>query len=420
MSRKTIPIPGIYDVDISRIRPIIDHYLFQRLRFKKQLGTGFFTFPSATHTRFEHALGTFSLTQERAARWVQDGTISSAEAWNLSLFGLLHDIGHGPYSHLIEELCPLDHNAHGQEILAELRDPIEKCEASFSEIERLCKRQNPLKVAVSHHPLGTDKLDYLTRDARHTNEAVSLTMGAILNYSYFSNGELVIDSKIISEVAEAQRFYVYMYNRVYGRKSCLITTRFLQKMIRLLLQEQEISSQKLLECVDSELDALLFNSSTALVKHLFRRLLERRFPRVAIALHSFGSPAGERLPEKPMYMYRLHQTAIDLLTGLSSLERMEQLEAGIAEIAGLPGYAVTITLATSSQRFVPPDITVSEASQPIGTLRQLRPHHYASLREIAESRAVLRVCVFDEYRAKLASPPLAQKIIEYILAQAQL
>src|SRR5258706_15659797 len=117
--KKYIRIPPGESIDIRRIMPVINHPLFQRLLHISQLGTTLTVFPGATHNRFEHSLGVYAKTVRFCRKMVEGGLMTQFEALNISLFGLLHDIGHGPFSHVIEELTPLsgDENENGLVVL---------------------------------------------------------------------------------------------------------------------------------------------------------------------------------------------------------------------------------------------------------------------------------------------------------------
>ncbi len=128
MNKKTVLIndPIMGPIDVTSVIPIIDHSCFQRLRFIKQMGTSYLIFPGATHTRFEHSIGAYKRTQDRMAAWVRDGIVTEQQARDIEIFGLIHDIGHGPLSHLIEPLCSQDHDRHGQLLLSQIEDVIQE------------------------------------------------------------------------------------------------------------------------------------------------------------------------------------------------------------------------------------------------------------------------------------------------------
>ena len=124
--KKFIRIPPSESIDIRDIMPIVHHPLFQRLLHILQLGANLGVFPGASHNRFEHALGVYSKTSFFANDWLEKAFITRYQAKNISLFGLLHDIGHGPFSHVIEELTPVNHDENGFKIIGQLDKEIKR------------------------------------------------------------------------------------------------------------------------------------------------------------------------------------------------------------------------------------------------------------------------------------------------------
>src|SRR3989338_9978755 len=140
--KKYIRIPPGVSIDVRNILPIINHPLFQRLLHVGQLGTTLSVFPGATHNRFEHALGVYHKTRNFCQRLITDYILNHKEALNISLFGLLHDIGHGPFSHVIEELTPFDHDKNGALIVGQLEKEIKEAGGDPKFIKELFNRKS--------------------------------------------------------------------------------------------------------------------------------------------------------------------------------------------------------------------------------------------------------------------------------------
>ncbi len=150
---------------------VIDTAVVQRLRYVRQLGHAFLVYPGATHTRFEHALGTYHLAQRALAHLgeVAGGTAVSPDDGPLvRVAALLHDIGHYPFSHALEEAGLPRHEALAERRLA---DPA--LAAALERVGIRPERLLPLIRGTSDAPLAglvsgsvdVDKLDYLSRDA---------------------------------------------------------------------------------------------------------------------------------------------------------------------------------------------------------------------------------------------------------------
>ena len=162
--KKYIRIPPGESIDIRPIMPIIEHPRFERLRHVSQLGTTIFIFPGASHNRFEHALGVYSKAKRFCAKMVEEGFLTLSQAKNVALFGLLHDIGHGPFSHLIEELTPYNHDENGSKIIDEMKKEIKQVGGDVKLIKSMFAHKNPLYQIIMDKNLGMDKLNYLEKN----------------------------------------------------------------------------------------------------------------------------------------------------------------------------------------------------------------------------------------------------------------
>src|SRR3989344_677740 len=260
--RKYIRIHPSESIDIRDIMSIIHHPLFQRLLHISQLGTTLNVFPGATHNRFEHALGVYGKTKRFSKRMVEDGFLTPFEAKNVSLFGLLHDIGHGPFSHVMEELTPLsgDEDENGLIVLKLLKKEVKAVGGDYEFIKKIASHKSHLYKIVMDKNVGMDKLDYLERDIYHTGFGQRPDIESLFNYLVYLKGKLVVDKKSLEAAKQMQRLYIYMYKEVYLHKSALISQRFFQKMVSILLSVKSIDPADLWMMNDKELVALLYTN----------------------------------------------------------------------------------------------------------------------------------------------------------------
>lgn len=412
MKFRTISLPGHHDVVITPIKSLLHTAAVQKMRSRAQLDVARFTFPLANHSRFAHSLSTYQLTVERTRKWLQQGIISEEDALNLTLFALLHDIGHDPYSHAIEELCQIDHNENGIRLLAELSKEIEQASGCVETITKLFRHENPLHAAVSDRPLGTDKLSYLYLDARMTNEAISIPLGHFLNYVYFIDDHLVIELKIINEMMRLQQDYFYMYARVYFKRSCLATKRMLQKMVSLLLQQNELTEDELWQMVDGELDAKFFRSKNAVVREMAVSLFhKRRIPKAAVVFRPRPFVYLEAIGKRPIVVHSTTEQELYDLEYLRNPKRALAAEAEIAQALELPEDCVFLVFGAPQKRFNLPDVHVYDRGQSVGMISDFFPNHTKALEEFAKSQVAVRICTYDDYRAKLAYPKNAEMAV---------
>lgn len=151
---------------------LVDTSAFQRLRRIKQLGLAHLVYPGAVHTRFDHALGVYHLASRALSLLEQSGElarVSERDRSIVKLAGLLHDIGHYPFSHALEELVPIGHEELAGKFLAdpEVAGALEELgPETIAEIHNLIlgRSTSPLQGLVSGS-LDLDKLEYLKRDA---------------------------------------------------------------------------------------------------------------------------------------------------------------------------------------------------------------------------------------------------------------
>ena len=170
------PLWGTIDLDVVA-RRVVDSAAFQRLRYIRQLGLAHLVYPGATHTRFDHALGVYHLIRraigELEARGEQE-RLDAADRRLVPLAGLLHDVGHYPFSHALEELeeplIPGHHESLTGRFLedGDVRAALESVAADgVTRVEALIRGRSdsPLQGLVSGS-LDLDKIEYLKRDAR--------------------------------------------------------------------------------------------------------------------------------------------------------------------------------------------------------------------------------------------------------------
>ena len=155
---------------------IIDTPVFQRLRRIKQLSGAHLTYPGAQHTRFEHSLGVMHIASMAGTSLQSKGITTKDDIVNLRLAGLLHDIGHGPFSHLFEEVLQRkkkdSHEQIGKQIIlkTEIGDIISKNGLDKKLIQNLAMGGGKLQYMneIVSGALSADMMDYLLRDGYFT------------------------------------------------------------------------------------------------------------------------------------------------------------------------------------------------------------------------------------------------------------
>lgn len=226
------PIYGFIVIQSPLLLRIIDHPNFQRLRRISQTALTYLVFPGATHTRFHHALGAMHLTQKAIETLRRKGveiTMDEEEATLAAI--LLHDIGHGPFSHTLEKcLLTVGHEDLSRIIMERLNLEFEY---ALSMALRIFRNQYPKRFLYQlvSSQLDMDRLDYLRRDSFYTgvHEGMVNSERLITMLNVYNN-ELVIDAKGIYSVEKFLIARRLMYWQVYLHKTVLSAEFLLQKI----------------------------------------------------------------------------------------------------------------------------------------------------------------------------------------------
>jgi HD superfamily phosphohydrolase len=228
------PIYGFIPVHNELIFQIIEHPYVQRLRHISQMGLSYLVYPGAHHTRFHHALGAMFLMQRAVATLRQKRVdISSQEEEALYLAILLHDIGHGPFSHGLEGI--IVPNMSHEELSLAIMDRLNKefNGALNLAIEIFTGRHTRkfLKQLVSGQ-LDMDRLDFLRRDSFYTGVAEgSISAQRLIAMLNVVDDCLVVEEKGIHSVENFLVARRLMYWQVYLHKASLCAEHILMKII---------------------------------------------------------------------------------------------------------------------------------------------------------------------------------------------
>lgn len=268
------PVHSYIHVKEKVIFDVINAKEFQRLRRIKQLGPTSYVFPGATHTRFEHNLGAYELTrricsifeEKYPSRKPGDGLWNPNETLLAECAALLHDIGHGPYSHTFEHLFDTNHEKMGQQIIVDKNTEVNKALSQVSpefpeEVASVIAKTypNPQVVKLISSQADADRMDYLLRDAYYTGVtygAFDLTriLQVIRPFSdgicFSSKGVHAVEDYIISRYQMYQQVYFHRVNR-----SMEVILHHMLERAQLLYHENKIQ-------VTDQLAAFLNNAPT--------------------------------------------------------------------------------------------------------------------------------------------------------------
>lgn len=229
------PIYGFVSIPGELTFELIEHPYFQRLRHIKQLGLTELIFPGAIHTRFNHALGAMHLMSKALDNLRSKGVEISDKEYEASQIAiLLHDIGHGPFSHALEEtlLHHVNHESISFQFMKELNGVFDKqLDIALQIFQNTYKRKFFHQLVSSQ--LDIDRLDYLQRDCFFTgvNEG-SIGVDRIIAMLSVVNDQLVVDEKGIYSIENFLNARRLMYWQVYLHKTAVSAERMLVNLIR--------------------------------------------------------------------------------------------------------------------------------------------------------------------------------------------
>src|SRR3990167_3480263 len=412
--KKFIRIPPSESIDIRDIMPIVHHPLFQRLLHILQLGANLGVFPGASHNRFEHALGVYGKTSLFCERLVREGFLNRYQAKNIALFGLLHDIGHGPFSHVIEELTPINHDENGFKIIGQLNKEIKASGGDPKFIKSLFGRKNNFYKIVMDKNLGMDKLDYLERDIYHTGFGQKPDIKSIFDYLSFINGKLVIDKKSLEAAKQMQRLYMYMYKEFYLHKSSQISQRFLEKMIAIWIKIDKIDPAKLWLLSDNELLAHIYKHENPALKFLYQSYKDRNLPKTGLVIRLKDRQFRERISGKKIKVVGEDKKFFDDFGKYSSFKKFEKIEDLIGRSLGIEAYKIVVVPMITPWRFVPEDILYHDNGK-IFSLKKTHPDYFEAMKLEADDYVAVRICIIGDRSVIYKNSELIRKLIKKYL-----
>jgi HD superfamily phosphohydrolase len=352
----------------------LDTPAVQRLRYIRQVGHSFLVYPGATHTRFEHALGAYHLTRRALAALDELGELGPAtdeDCLAIRMAALLHDIGHYPFSHALEEAGFPSHETLGVAKLSQGLLGQRLIEIGGPEFPRTVgalisgSSSSPLQGLISGS-VDLDKIDYLSRDARMcgvpygTVDVDRLLSSLTLLEVAPERFEVGVQEKGVSAL-ESLLFAKYqMYRNVYWHHAVRSATCMFKRAVRMAMRSGQVTVQTIANATDDGLMELLISrdsnglASCIRARHLHKRavdlpasevgdlqpwvagdpdLLERVEDRVA---EEVGLPAGGLLIDFPARTAMLGVN-LPLRTRSGTVERLT--DAGRAGHLGLPRVA---------------------------------------------------------------------------------
>ncbi|MBR1548868.1 MAG: HD domain-containing protein [Prevotella sp.] len=241
------PVFGFIKIPRGLLYDIVEHPMFQRLNRISQLGLTSVVYPGARHTRFQHSLGAFHLMTE-AVRSLQEKGIyifdSEAEAVQAAI--LMHDIGHGPFSHVLENTL-IKGISHEDISLMMMEDINRDMHGQLSLAIKIFKNEYPNKIfhQLISSQLDMDRLDYLRRDSFYTGVTEgNIGSARIIKMLNVKDEQLVVEAKGIYSIENylttrrLMYWQVYLHKTTVGYEKILVNT--LMRARQLAMQGEEV------------------------------------------------------------------------------------------------------------------------------------------------------------------------------------
>jgi len=325
-------------------RALLDTPPVQRLRRVSQLGTVVLVYPSANHTRFEHSLGVYHL----ADRALDHLAVEGRQAERVRAAALLHDVGHAPYSHNVEELLHRHTGKYHDDVAAligsgEVARVLSEHGLNPDRIARLVAGEGELGQLVSGE-LDVDRMDYLVRDAHHTGVPYgTIDHNRLVRELRFVDGQLVLDEGNVQTAESLLLARALMNPTVYGHHVARIAKAMLRRGAERLLDAGDVSATQLRRMDDYEL-------------------------RVALRECGPTAPYARRLDERDLFK-RAVWAEMDAVPGdllEADHDRIRNLERDVAGAAGVDPETVVLDVPA------PPGMTESSSRVVVnGEVRRL-------------------------------------------------
>ena len=229
------PVYGFITIDDGLILQLIAHPYYQRLRRIHQMAMAHLVYPGAVHTRLHHSLGAYHLMRQALQELTSKGIdITPAEQQAAKIAILLHDIGHGPFSHALEHV--LAEGMHHEEIsLIIIKELNQQFEGKLQMALDIFTNEYPKKFLhqLVSGQLDVDRMDYLTRDSFFTGVIEgAIGYDRILKMLTVKNGELMVEEKGIYSIEKFLVARRHMYWQVYLHKTVLSAEQMLKRIIK--------------------------------------------------------------------------------------------------------------------------------------------------------------------------------------------
>ena len=378
------------DISLSEFEvQVMDMPQFQRIRRIKQLGLINLIYPGANHSRFEHCVGTMNLASKLATKL----DLSEDEIELVRISGLLHDVGHGPFSHVSEGVLSFPHEELTKHVIEKtsMHDLLDE-KFDTKEIVKIINGDGHLGPIISGE-LDVDRMDYLQRDSHNTGVAYGvIDYERIISNLRLDDG-LVLDIKGVQAAEGALVSRYFMYPSVYQHHTTRIVNSMFRRALKREIDSGKIDEQDMYKYDDSDIISLFRQSDDEIVRDMINRLDKRIIPKrvKTIRLDNFKTPEKLYKIEQKTLRKAEEEIAEDynmdknyVFINIAEYPRFDEMKTQVSVDEKL--YPLTeisnIIGALSKARFNIPDISVYVPIEEKERFDKLKLNHYLDLPEI--------------------------------------
>ena len=368
---------------------IMDMPQFQRLRPIKQLGLISLIYPGATHTRFEHCIGTMHL----GSKLSEELGLDDDEIELIRTSALLHDIGHGPFSHVSEGVLSVPHEKLSKFVITQtsMKDLLEE-KFDVKEIVSIINGKGRLGPIVSGE-LDVDRMDYLLRDSHNTGVSYGIIDYERLISNLTLDDGLILDIKGVQAAEGALVSRYFMYPSVYQHHTTRIVNTMFRRALKKTFDEGIIDEREMYKYDDSDITSKFRHCENEFVRDIMHRLDNRIVPKrvKTIRLDNFKFPE-KMYKVKPEELRKAEEEIAEdygldkdyVFINIAEYPRFDEMKTQVSVDGKL--YPLTeisnIIGALSKARFNIPDISVYVPEEEKAKFMKFKLENYVDLPEI--------------------------------------
>lgn len=363
------PVHGYIELD-DFAQELLATPQMQRLRRVRQLGYSNLVYPGANHTRFEHSLGTMHLASMLTKNL---DSIEGDKKTEIKAASLLHDIGHGPFSHVTENIIDNYTRRRHEDIKevlgkGEIGEILKKYGVSPGNVAKHVKGETSLGQIISSE-IDVDKMDYLVRDAHYTGVAFGVVdYNRLINKMDFYEDRLVVERGGLKAAESLLVSRFWMNTSVYYHHVTRISESMCSKAVEYMIENQDLDPSGLRQMDDIDLVAAMRNST------------------------GYAGELSRRLDARKLYKRALYVGLEDVGKGvLKHRDKIQRAEHEIADLAGVDPQCVLVD--------IPKTPEMLEMRAMIKT-----DHRMIPLNEASHFVSILQEAHMDNWRMGVYSP----------------